>query len=95
MTFPLLRPQIAQTEQPAQPPPGAPIGRVGDDIWRAIGEDEAAADDQFEIDRRTRCCDSFAQGDMGADDARHCVAVGDADADVAEGKRRRDHLVRM
>ena len=88
--------QVAGGEQPRQPPPAAPRNRVGEDFRRIVGEGESRADQQAEAGRGQpfllRLLARLAQRDMRAHDPRHGVAVGDADARVAELQRARDHV---
>ena len=84
---PFLRLEIALRQQPAQPPIGRAIGRVGEDL-EAVDRDEARADQKLDGL-------SFLPLLIGAHDAGKAVAVGDADGGKAERLGGRDHFGRM
>ena len=79
----LLRAAIAQRQQPGEPPPAAPRRGIGDDVGRAIGEHQPRADRQFETQRRG-FRQQFAHRDMRLHDPGHGVAIGNADAVMAQ-----------
>ena len=86
---------VAERQQPREPAPALAGRGIGDDVWRAVGEGEARADDQAEIDRepvRCRLLARVAERDMGLHHPRHGVAVGDADRLVPERDRMADHV---
>ncbi len=66
--FGLAAAPLAERQQPAQPGVGRPVGRIDQDR-RAVGQIEAAADDQPDAGR--------LGGLVGADDAGEAVAIGD------------------
>ena len=78
---------VADGEQAAEAAVGGAVGRVGEDVGRAVAEDEAGAD----VDREVQL---FGLRE-GADDAGDRVAVGDADGGVAERVRLLHQLARM
>ena len=121
---------LAYAEKPAQPAPAVAVDGIGDDVRRAVGEDEARSDDELEIARhapqlvarhghlageRMLHEDVFAgsgavaqllgrrhavlaqilERAIGAHDAGDRVAVGDAEAGLAEEQRRQHHVLRM
>ncbi len=79
MALALLGAAVAEGEQPAEPALGGAVGRPGDDVGRAVAEDEPAADGVAEA--------LLLRHDMAADDAGQRVAVGDGDAGKAEPRR--------
>ena len=88
---------VAERQQPAQPAPAVPIGGIGDDVGRAIGKGQPRADNQLEADigrapGLAQFIDGLAQRDMGAHDAGDGVAIGDADAGMAQRDGRRHHV---
>ena len=95
----LLRPQIADSQQPCQPPPAMARGRIGDDIGRIIGEAQPRAHDETEIEGRAlavgKLLKRIAQGNMCAHHPCHRVAIGNPDPAHAEIDRLRDHLGRL
>ena len=78
---------VAQRQQPRQPPPAEPRCRIGDDIRSAIGKAQPRADNQPKAGM-------LLGRDMRPHHTRDAVAIGDADANVAERLRRDDHLRR-
>ncbi len=66
---------LAKRKQPAEARIGGPVGRIDED-GHAVGEIEAAADDQA----HARCLGGF----MGADDAGEAVAIDDGERLDAE-----------
>ena len=87
-----LNTQIAKRQQPGQPPPAAPRRWIGDDVGRAIGKHQPCPDDQLEIDRLAGRSDGIAQRHMRLHHAGDGVAVGNADAGMAEFERGGDHV---
>ncbi len=69
-----LRPQVAAREQPAEPPPGRTVARIGEDIGRAVGKDEACAG---MIGERQLL---FALDEMGTHHAGNGIAIAQPDA---------------
>ena len=99
LAFALDGAPVAERQQAGEPAPAGAIDRVGNDVRRAVRKGEARADDETEVD----LADPFGLGIgarvverlVGADHARHRVAIGDADAPVAEPQRFRHHVARM
>ena len=101
--FALLGPEIAHSQQPAQPAPAGPVRGIGDDVGRAVGEDEAASDRKLETaggrgGRSAGGGELFphpVQRRIGPDDAGDGVAVGNADAGMAEREGGHDQVLRV
>ncbi len=74
----LRRAAAAQRDQPAQPPPGGAVLRIGDQRG-AVHQVEPRPDEQPQP--------GLLRRDMGAHHAGHRVAVGDADRGQAEEGR--------
>ncbi len=95
----LHRPQIARGQDSRQPAPTGAIGGIGDDVRRTIGEDQTGADRQREAEGRQGGTQPSGFGAfqrvIGAHDACDGIAVGDADAGMAERYRLRDHVLGM
>src|SRR5712691_7107223 len=70
----LLRAQLAAREQAAEPSPGRTVARIGENVLRAVGEDEPRAGMIGE--RQTL----LALDEMGAHHAGDRVAVAKPDA---------------
>ena len=69
--------QIAQADQLAQPPIGVAVGRVGDEVGRAVGKAEPRAHQIAEPLRRSGL--HVAQADIGPHHPGEAVAVGKAE----------------
>ena len=41
--------QLAERQQPAQPAVGGAVARIDENVGRAVGEDQARADQQFRL----------------------------------------------
>ena len=67
----LGRPQIAAAQKPAEPAPAGTVARIGEDVGRRVGKHQPGAGriGQFRL----------ARGLVGAHDAGHGVAVGNAE----------------
>jgi hypothetical protein len=88
----LLRPSVAQGQQPRQVPPTIACGGIGDDIGRAIGKDQPRPHRQPKAAAKSS---DLAPRNMRADHAGHAVAIGNADPRHAPCVRLPDHLRRM
>ena len=84
-----LRAQIAAREQAAEPPPGRTIARIGENVRRAVGEDEARAgvigERQFLL--------AFDQ--MGAHHAGNRVAIAEPETVEPDMRRLQHQLLGM
>ena len=69
-----LRAQVAAREQPAEPPPGRAVARIGEDVGSAVGKDEARAGMVGERQL------FFALDEMGAHHAGDRIAIAQPDA---------------
>ena len=87
MAVALLGAAIAEGEEPAEAAPGGAVGRPGDDVGRAVAEDEPGADG-VAVSRLLR-------HGMAANDAGDRIAVGDGDAGEAEFGSARHQLLRV
>ena len=86
-TIALLGAPLAEREEPRQSSPGGTVRRIGEDIGRAIGEDEPRADRKLQL--------ALLRHHMGAHHAGDRIAVGDADPGMAEQHRLIHQLFRM
>ena len=92
MALALGRAQIAERQQPAEPAVGGAILGIGEDVGRAVGEDQPRArHDAQGADRGA----VLARIDMGAHDPGERIAVGDAEPGEAEPRRLGDQLLGM
>ena len=66
--------------------------RIGENVGRAVAEDEPGADDEAEVAGALLV---LAQEHMRAHDSGERIAVGDAEAGKAERDRLRDQFLRM
>ena len=93
------RTAIADGQHPRQPAPAKARGRIGDDVGRAVVENQPGADDELYVGELYPVFGGIvaqlAQPGQRAHHPRDAVAVGDADAGHAEGDRFRHHLMRM
>ncbi len=86
----LVRAQIALRQQAAQPPPAITRLGIGDDVGRAVGEDQAGAGHKFEVlrqihpDHVAAALARILERLPHAHHARDRVAIGDAEAGMAE-----------
>ena len=116
--------QIADAQQPGQPPPAMAVDGVGDNVRRPVGKAEPRAGDETESLRqrqrlrrkmtalRSRLwgfarADSLILGILGQHPAHrfecaprphhpgHRIAIGNADARMAQRQRLSDHIGRM
>ena len=85
--------QLARTQKPAKPAIGRPICGIGENVWRAVDENEPRADEQFR--RLAALLANFVQPLIGAHNSRQRVAVGDPDGGVTMERRRRNQLLRV
>ena len=85
--------KLAEAQKTAQPSVRRAIGRIGENVGRAVDEDESRADEQFR--RRAVFLQHFLYAFIGAHHARKRVAVGDADRGMAVKRRRQDQFSGM
>ncbi len=95
----LLRPAVADGQQPGQPPPAMARRGISNDVGRGIGEHQPSADNQLEINlsrqRRPGLVAGLIERDPGADHPGDAVAVGDADPGHVQFQCLCDHVRRM
>ena len=72
---------VAERQQPRQPAIGGAIHRIGQDVGRAVREDEAGPDGEAEA---VLGGNALLDETIGPHDAGQRVAVGDADAGMAD-----------
>ena len=84
-----FRADVACGQQAAEPAVGGAVLGVGEEVGRAVGEDEAGADEHAQAARGLLV---VAQEEVRAHDAGERVAVGDADAVEPQRDRLRDKL---
>ena len=101
--FGLLAAALADGEQSREAAPGGAVLRIGQNVGRAVGEDEPRADDELQLrmiglaliiqlpDLRIE----LLGGRIGAHHARDAVAVRDADAGKAECRGLPHQVFRM
>ena len=93
--FALFGAAIAGREQAREPAPSMARLRIGDDVARAVRKDQTGARDELEILRNLN--PFFLQaldGDLRPHHARDGVAIGNADALVAQPEGPLDHFPR-
>jgi hypothetical protein len=87
VAFALLRPRLAHRQQAAQPRPARAVFGIGENVRRAVGEDEPRAHDELEVLRarpqRAFLLAQVLQGRVGAHDTGDGIDVGQSDAAVA------------
>ena len=98
----LLATAFAHCEETRQPSPCGAVLRIGEDVRRAVGEDETCANGepqrrQFDafLSFAFNMLVPFLKRAVGAHDARHAVAVRDADTGQAECQSLQDEFLRM
>ena len=79
MAFAFRGAQFSSAQQPAEAAIGGPVHGISEDVWCAIDEDKACADQQFGF-----VVFDLMQGCVGAHDTGQRVAVGDTDCSMAE-----------
>ena len=89
---PFSRAQIACRQQPGEAAIGRAVLRIGEDVGRAVGEDESHA--RHEAEGRVRR-QSLLHIGMGAHDPGHRIAVGQAEPGIAERLRHGHELFRV
>ena len=82
-------------EQSGQPSPGHPVLRIGQDVRRAVGENEARAGSDLEFRFLFAVSFVLMGSSMRAHDAGHRVPVGNAKAGQAQFYGVLDQLLRM
>ena len=92
-TLALRRAQLSRAQQATETAIGFAIRRIGENVRRAIHEDETATDELLR-DRLAFLLQFFKRG-IHAHDAGQCVAVGDADGGIAQQRRRMRELPGM
>ena len=85
----LFAAQVAEREQPREPAPAGAVARVGQNVRRAVGEDQPRARVIFQREVL------LASGEMRAHHAGHRIAVAEAEAGEAELRRLRHQLFRV
>ena len=81
----LFGPQVPQAQEPAEPTPARPVARIGEDVGRFVGKDEARAGGEGKA--------RFLRRLIGAHDPRHRIAVGKAEPFKAEAFGRDDQFL--
>ena len=87
--FALLGAQIAEREQAGEPAPAGAVARIGENVGRAVGEDQPRARVIFQREIL------LALGEMRAHDAGDRIAVAEAEAGKADRLRLHHQLFRM
>ena len=82
-------------EQAGQPAPGAPVLRIGEDVRRAVGENQPRAGRDLQLDPLVAVGVFLQGGGMRPHDAGNRIAVGNAEAGDAQFDGAFDQLFRM
>ena len=93
--FGLVAAAFADGEQPRQPSPGGAVLRIGEDVRRAVGENEPRAGRDLQL--CSSCCRRHLPrgGGMRAHDAGDRIAIGNAEAGQSEFDGVLDQFLRM
>ena len=86
----LSRPQVSDRQQLAEAAVGGKVGRVGDDVGRAVAKDEPRADDVAELGEFLF---EVAHDREGADNAGKAVAIAETKAIEPESGGRNHQLL--
>ena len=84
MQSPFSARRLPTREQAREPAPGGAVLRIGEDVRRAVGEDEPRADRDLQLDPLVAVGVFLQGGGMRPHDAGNGVAIGDAEAGEAE-----------